>query len=85
MDGNVLTFWLESEGCGCVVLLVTSDITMSSVSDPSSASENIPLVILRRSRANSDVGAYRPRQLKPRRFISSSLLHTHTLPEVGQH
>jgi hypothetical protein len=55
-----------------------------SSSRPSSASENIPLVIRRRSRANSDAGIYRPFHLKSRRLISTALLHTRTLPEVGQ-
>lgn len=55
-----------------------------SLSRQSTASENIPLVVRRRSRANSDGGIYRPINLKPRRFISSALLHTRTLSEVGQ-
>ena len=57
---------------------------MSSLSHPSSASETVPLASRSRSRANSDVGTYRPSHLKHRRFISSALFHTHTLPEVGQ-
>jgi hypothetical protein len=57
---------------------------MSSLSHPPSAGENIPLVIRSRARANSDVGIYRPSHLKPRRFITSALLHTRTLSEVGQ-
>jgi hypothetical protein len=52
-----------------------------SLSRPSTASENIPLV-RRRSRANSDGGIYRPVNLKSRRL--SAFLHTRTLPEVGQ-
>jgi hypothetical protein len=55
-----------------------------SLSHASPASENIPLVVRRRSRANSDGGIYRPINLKRRRLISSALLHTRTLSEVGQ-
>jgi hypothetical protein len=50
------------------------------LSRPSAASENIPLVVRWRNRANSDGGII----LKPRRLISSALLHTRTLSEVGQ-
>jgi hypothetical protein len=56
---------------------------MSSLLHPSSAGEDIPLVIRGRSRANSDVGAYGPRYLKPRRLVSSALLRAFS--EVGQH
>lgn len=55
-----------------------------SLSPPSTASENIPLAVGSRSRANSDGGVYRPVNLKRRKLISSALLHNRTLSEVGQ-
>jgi hypothetical protein len=55
-----------------------------SSSRPFTATENIPLLFRKRSRANSDAGIYRPFHLKHRMLISTALLHTRTLPEVGQ-
>jgi len=55
-----------------------------SLSHPSTASENIPLAVRWRSRANSDGGIYRPINLKRKKHVSSALLHNRTLSEVGQ-
>jgi hypothetical protein len=56
---------------------------MSSLLHPSSAGENIPLFSGDRIRAHSDAGIYSLGYLKPRRFVSSALIHT--LSEVGEH
>jgi hypothetical protein len=58
---------------------------MSSLLNPLSAGEHIPLINFSRdrSRANSDVGAYGRNYLKHRRRVSAAALHAFS--EVGQH